>query len=172
MKNRLEFKYVKSIEDIDFFWKKRNEYMLQDVIPNDEYGDPLTKEDIEWFFSDDYKNHIMHLYKRSVDPLYIIFFYHENINVGFVDFVIYNSEDGKCFIIDYCIYKGYRNDGFGKEAFELIEQEFIRKGATYINLNVSNHRNEHFWKTNGFDKTEIKDDHGNYIYSKQLKVLD
>ncbi|WP_066498230.1 GNAT family N-acetyltransferase [Abyssisolibacter fermentans] len=172
MKNKLKFEYVETIEDIDYFWKKRNEYMLEDIIPNIEYGASLTKEGIEWFFSDNYKNHIMNLYKRSIDPLYIIFFYQENINVGFVDFVIYNSEDGKCFILDYCIHKGYRNNGFGKEAFELLEQEIIRKGAVYINLNVSNHRNENFWKTNGFGKTEIKDDHENYIYRKQLKVLD
>lgn len=161
--------YVKSDNDIKYFWDKRNEYMLKDIIPNCELGDKLTAHDIEWFFSKEYKDHIMKLYKRNIDPLFIVFINQDKSNIGFMTYIIYNSEDGKCFILDYCIYQQYRNIGIGKIAYSLLEKDFINRGAAYINLNVSNTNNERFWIDNKFSKTNIKDEQNNFIYRKDLQ---
>lgn len=169
MENNINLYYAKGNEDIEFFWKKRNEYFSKDIIPNCELGDELTEKDIEWFFSKEYKDHIMMLFERNVDPLYIVLINDNYLNIGFMTYIIYNSEDGKCFVLDYCIYQQYRNKGTGKKAFNLLEKDFITKGATYIELNVSNTNNERFWISNGFSKTNIKDEQNNFIYRKVLK---
>ncbi len=169
MENNINLYYVKSNKDIEFFWERRNEYFFKDIIPNCELGDKITEEDIKWFFSKEYKEHIMMLFDRDIDPLYIVFINKDKSNIGFVTYVIYNSEDGKCFVLDYCIYHQHRNKGIGKMAFSLLEKKFINRGATYIDLNVSNINNERFWVGNGFSKTNIKDEQNNLIYRKVLK---
>lgn len=169
--NNINLYYVKSNKDIEFFWERRNEYFIKDLIPNSELGDKINEEDIKWFFSKEYKDHIMKLFERKVDPLYIVLIKKDKYNIGFMTYVIYNSEDGKCFVLDYCIYQKYRNNGIGKKVFYLLEKDFINKGATYIDLNVSNTNNERFWIGNGFLKTNIKDDQNNFIYRKVLKTI-
>lgn len=169
MENNINLYYVKCNKDIEFFWERRNEYFSKDLIPNSELGDEITKEDIEWFFSKEYKEHIMRLFERDMDPLYIVFINKDKSNIGFMTYVIYNSEDGKCFVLDYCIYQQHRNKGIGKTAFSLLEKDFIYRGAKYIDLNVSNTNNERFWICNGFSKTNIKDEQNSFIYRKVLK---
>ena len=169
MDSNINLSYGRSKKDTEYFWERRNEYFLKDIIPNSELGDELSEEDIKWFFSKEYKDHIMRLLERNVDPLYIVFINKDKTNIGFMTYVIYNSEDGKCFILDYCIYQQYRNNGIGKIAFNLLEKDFFDKGATYIDLNVSNTNNERFWVGNGFAKTNIKDEKSNFIYRKILK---
>jgi ribosomal protein S18 acetylase RimI-like enzyme len=168
MESNINLQYINYQKDIEKFWEKRDEYFVKDIIPESESGDKLSKEDIDWFFSKEYRDHIMKLFKREIDPLYIVFINEDKDNIGFVTYVIYNSEDGKCFILDFCIYRQYRNKGVGKRTYDLLEKDFIDKGATYIDLNVSNTNNERFWAANGFLKTNIKDEHNNYIYRKKL----
>lgn len=170
MENNINLYYVNNNKDVECFWEKRNYYMIKDIIPNCNLGDEITAEDVEWFFSKGYKDHIMKLYERNKDPLYIVFINKDKLNVGFITYIIYNREDGKCFVLDYCIYKQYRDMGIGKIAFNLLEKDFISKGATYIHLNVSNLNNERFWISNGFIKTNIMDEQNNYIYRKDLNI--
>lgn len=164
---KLELYEVREQEDIDFFWQKRDQYMQEDIIPNCTLGEPLTDEDKEWFLSEAYKKHIMTLFQREIDPLHILFFIEDKTYMGFAVYVLYESEDGKCFIIDYCMDPKSRNNGKGKCYFQLLEEKFRKEGATYVALNLSNERNEKFWLENGFFKTS-KDEYGNYIYKKEL----
>ncbi len=168
MENRINLINAKDKKDLYYFWERRNEYFLGDIIPNHEMGDELTKSDIDCFFSKEYKDHIMMLFKRKTDPLYIVLINEGNTNIGFITYVIYNSEDGKCFILDYCIHPEYRSKGIGKTAFNQLQKVFIEKGATYIDLNISNRKNEKFWTSIGFAKTTIKDERNKYIYRKRL----
>ena len=168
MENRINLIYARDKKDLCYFWERRNEYFSEDILPNREAGDALTKSDIDWFFSKEYKDHIMMLFKRKTDPLFIVLINEGNTNIGFIAYVIYNSEDGKCFILDYCIYPEYRNKGIGETAFHQLEKDFVEKGAAYIDLNISNRKNEKFWTSIGFAKTTIKDERNKYIYRKRL----
>jgi Acetyltransferase (GNAT) family. len=152
---------AETVEEIDLFWEKRNEYQRSDIIPNCEK--PLTEEEINWFYSKEYKDHIMKLYGRDIDKLYLVFFEKETVKIGFSVYVTYHSEDGKCFIVDFCIYGDYRNKGYGKACFDLIRDREMRKGAAYFSLNLSNENNRRFWTSLGFYKT-APDEYGNDIY--------
>ena len=167
MAKKINLINAKNKKDIHYFWEGRNEYFLEDIIPRREEGDALTKSDIDWFFSK-YQDHIMMLFNRKTDPLCIVLINEGNTNIGFITYVIYRSEDGKCFILDYCIYPEYRSKGIGKTAFNQLEKESVENGAAYIDLNVSNRLNEKFWISMGFVKTAIKDERNKSLYRKRL----
>lgn len=162
------FVSIENEQSVEDFWRARDKYYENDVLPNCELGEPVSSEDWEWFFSQEYRDHIMKLYHRELDPLYILWIYRNNTPIGFVIYVIYHSEDGKCFIVDFCIFDSYRNKGFGRKVFDQLAKELHAIGATYIELNVSNHRNERFWLGNHFIKTDKMDEHQNHYYRRML----
>lgn len=163
MNNFITIHEAKTNEEILLFWEKRNAYMREDIIPNCTLGEPITKDEEEWFFSQEYMNHIMKLYHRKTDKLYIVFFIKDGEKIGFSVYVTYHSEDGKCFILDFCIYKQFRNKELGKKCFQLLENREVQKGTAYFALNLSNEKNERFWKSLGFIKGD-NDEYNNPIY--------
>ena len=65
--------------------------------------------------------------------------------------VIYTSEDGKCFIMDFCVYPEFRGNGMGKECARALLKWAEKNGAFYAELNYSdNVRRKHFWQSIGF----------------------
>ena len=61
--------------------------------------------------------------------------------------VIYTSEDGKCFVMEYCVYPEYRGNGTGKECAKVLLSWAKGNGALYAELNYgSNDRRLRFWK--------------------------
>lgn len=160
---------VKSKEEVDFFWNKRDQYMKEDIIPNCSLGTPLDEEDEKWFFSKEYKDHIINLFNRNTDQLKIIFFRRNNEYVGFCVYVTYISEDGKCFIVDYCIDSNHRNQGLGKQFFYLLKDYVIANGAKYFALNLSNEDNLRFWEFLKFEK-ECTDEAGNGVYVNRINI--
>lgn len=157
--------FVGNEADIALFWKMRDQYMLEDVLPNATFA-PATDEERVWFFSEEYRAHIMKLFSRETDTLRIAFLQSGGKNIGFAVYVIYHSEDGKCFIIDFCIDKAFRNQDLGTAFFAMLRAHVLHEDAAYFALNLSNENNERFWKRNGFVKTS-KDEYGNDIYEKR-----
>lgn len=161
-KKSIEIKIVNSEEEFKLFWDMHHEYLNRDIFPNDDTGLVMTEEEEEWFSSLEYKEHMQKLFSRDVDRAYPIFFVKEKRIVGFCTYCTYHSEDGKCFIIDYCIIPKHRNNNLGTNSFNEIKEIEISKGAKYFELNVSNKRNMRFWMKQGFHIDGI-DDYGNKI---------
>ena len=158
-------------DEIDEFWKKKSEYEKNDIFPYlDETGEEL-EEIISWLQSSGYYNMIMNLHSNSQEnarKLQFAYIYDDaGEYIGFIMYKIYNLEDGKCFILDFCIERAFRNMGIGSEAFNFFEQ-YVKNNedATYIALNVSNDRNKRFWKKQGF-VYQKQNTHGDEIYIKE-----
>ncbi|MBW4828447.1 MAG: GNAT family N-acetyltransferase [Clostridiaceae bacterium] len=166
MDDKLEVYEVITNEDVDLFWKYRDRYMVEDIIPNS--AEPFTREEKRWFFSQEYRDHIIDAYERKVNKLHIVFFLKNKEYVGFAAYVIYHSEDGKCFIVEYCIEPKWRNQGLGTKCFQLIERKNLKNGASYFELNFSNEDNKRFWESNGFIYA-YKDEYGSEVYMKRYK---
>ncbi|WP_187116615.1 bifunctional GNAT family N-acetyltransferase/class I SAM-dependent methyltransferase [Anaerosalibacter massiliensis] len=167
MTDKIIIKKIKSEEELAEFWKMRDQYMLQDIIPNDELGEPITKEDEEWFFSDEYRSDMNKLFQRKQDTVFPLFFIKDDIIIGFVSYCTYLSEDGECFIIDFCILPEYRNKGLGTKIFYEFSKREIRRGARYFVLNISNNRNKNFWKKQGF-QIDGQDEYGSILMRKNI----
>lgn len=71
---------VESNEDIAEFWRYRDEYITRDIFPNDTLGKPLTKEDLDWFLSKEYKDLMMKLFHRDEDKVRFVFFERDGKN--------------------------------------------------------------------------------------------
>ncbi len=164
MDNQIKIHEIITKKELAIYWEKRNAYMREDIIPNCTLGEPISKEDEEWFFSKEYYDHIMGVYSRDVDKLYIVYFELRKKNIGFCVYVTFHSEDGKCFIVDFCIFKEYRNQGLGKKCFHLLEHKELERQATYFALNLSNENNQRFWKSLGF-KESYYDEYNNLVYT-------
>lgn len=169
MNSELSLYQVKLKEEVEFFWGKRDQYMKEDIIPNCTLGSPLDEEVKKWFFSREYKDHIMNLFNRNQDQLNILLFRKNNEYVGFCVYVTYISEDGKCFIVDYCIDFNYRDQGLGKQFFYLLKDQVIAEGAKYFALNLSNENNRRFWKSLGFEKA-YTDEYGEDVYLNRINM--
>lgn len=155
----LDIRIVNSSEEFKLFWDMHSEYMNRDIFPNDEIGLKVTEEERKWFFSSEYREHMHKLFSRDVDKAYPIFFLREMEVIGFCIYCTYHSEDGKCFIIDYCILPEFRDDNLGTSFFKIVKEIEVSKGAKYFELNVSNKRNMNFWVKQGFVFNGI-DDYG------------
>ncbi len=68
------------------------------------------------------------IHKRPQDRCYYLLFYQNEQNVGFAMPVIYTSEDGKCFIMDFCVYPEFRGNGMGKECARALLKWAEKKG--------------------------------------------
>ena len=65
--------------------------------------------------------------------------------------VIFNTEDGKCFIMEYCVYPEFRGSGTGKACAAVLIDWARENGALYAELNYgSNERRFRFWESLGF----------------------
>ena len=146
-------------EQKEEFWKEKNRYLIKDVIPNMDMGAIPTREEQAWFFSKEYREQIEALCEREVDQAKAYFFVKEGKKVGFTLYCTYQSEDGKCFIFDYCIYPEFRGQGIGRECFQALRQQAEQEGAMYYELNTYSRKAKHFWELlkfqyNGFDASK------------------
>ena len=131
--------------DVTAFWEQLHTYHKRDIFPNPE------SEDLEYFIGSEYHDHMMNIHSRPQDRCYFLFFHRDGQNIGFAMPVIYTTEDGKCFIMEYCVYPEFRGNGTGKACARLLLEWAEEKGALYAELNYGGDpRRERFWKSAGF----------------------
>ena len=145
MENQITIREAITETDVAVFWEQLHTYHKRDIFP-----DP-DSEDLEYFLSSEYYDHMMKIHSRPQDRCYYLFFHRDGQDIGFSMPVIFTSEDGKCFIMEYCVYPEFRGNGTGKECARVLLDWAKENGALYAELNHgSNERRRHFWKTVGF----------------------
>lgn len=133
-----------SIENVDDFWQEQYEYLTQDGIIIDD-------EEKEYFQSDDYRQVIIDHMKRNVDTHHLVYFVQDNKRIGAASYCIYQSEDGKCFILDFWVFPEFRGKGTGHRCFDVLREYTSQNGAVYYELNCDGRDDRmRFWKSNGF----------------------
>ena len=131
------------VERIEEFWDIHIRYLVDDdIITHD--------EDIEYFTGEEYRGILESHMKRSTDKHHMVYFIEDNRRVGAASFCTYQSEDGKCFILDFWVFPEYRGNGTGHRCFEALEQYTRRDGAKYYEINSSKDDSIRFWKSIGF----------------------
>lgn len=66
------------------------------------------------------------------------------------NYCTYQSEDGKCFILDFWVFPEFRGSGMGHRCFEAFEKYTRLDGAEYYELNAEKENSIRFWKSLGF----------------------
>ena len=146
MKNQITIREAVTEQDIAVFWQQLLTYFIRDIFPNPE------DEDREYFLSDtEYRAHMQKIHDRPQDRCHYLFFHRNGQDIGFAMPVIFNTEDGKCFIMEYCVYPEFRGSGTGKACAAVLIDWARENGALYAELNYgSNERRFRFWESLGF----------------------
>ena len=146
MKNQITIREAVMEQDIAVFWQQLRTYFIRDIFPNPE------DEDREYFLSDtEYRAHMQKIHDRPQDRCHYLFFHRNGQDIGFAMPVIFNTEDGKCFIMEYCVYPEFRGSGTGKACAAVLIDWARENGALYAELNYgSNERRFRFWESLGF----------------------
>ena len=131
------------VENINDFWEIHLRYLVDDGIIDD-------PEDIEYFSGEEYRGIIKNHMVRDNDKHHMIYFVNANTRIGAAQYTIYQSEDGKCFILDFWVFPEYRGNGTGHDCFAALEKFTKSDGAIYYEINSTKDDSIRFWKSLGF----------------------
>jgi RimJ/RimL family protein N-acetyltransferase len=130
------------VENIEEFWEIQFKYLVEDNI--------IEPDDYDYFSGNEYRTTIKNHMIKEIDKLHMVYFVKNDIKIGACQFKTYQSEDGKCFILDFWLFDNYRNKGLGHECFKALEKYTKSDGAKYYEINYSNDNNHRFWLRIGF----------------------
>ena len=102
------------IEKIDEFWDIHIKYLVDDGIISDE-------EDIAYFTGEEYRGILKDHMTRSTDKQHMVYFCRDGKRIGAASYCTYQSENGKCFILDYWIFPQFRGNGTGHRCFTALD---------------------------------------------------
>lgn len=145
MQSKISIREAVTDKDIEKFWSELHIYHKRDIFPDPE------DEEREYFLDDSqYQAHIDELCLRSHDRCRRLFFSRNGRDIGFALAVIYDTEDGKCFLLEFCVFPEYRGGGTGTECACVFLDWAEENGAKYAELNINTEQRERFWHRVGF----------------------
>ena len=133
------------LERIREFWDLHIRYLIDDGIITDE-------EDEDYFSGQEYRGILEAHMRRESDPQHMVYFIRDGERIGAASYCTYQSEDGKCFLLDFWVFPQFRGSGTGHRCFEALERYTKADGARYYELNSTKEDSIRFWKSIGFVK--------------------
>lgn len=130
-------------EDLREFWDIHIKYLVDDGIISDQ-------EDIEYFTGEAYRGVLEAHMKRERDRQHMVYFLRDGMRIGAASYCIYQSEDGKCFILDFWVFPAFRGNGTGHQCFAVLERRTKADGARFYEINSEKPDSVRFWKSLGF----------------------
>ena len=152
------------VERINEFWELHIQYLVDDGIITDE-------EDAAYFTGKEYRGILEEHMIRSTDKQHMVYFCQDGERIGAASYCIYQSEDGKCFILDYWVFPRFRGNGTGHRCFAALEQYAKADGAQYYELNSTKENSIRFWKSLGFVENG-QDEYGMLLLIKRQAPAD
>ncbi len=146
MNNQITIREALTQQDTALFWEQLFRYFRRDIFPDPE------DEARDHFLNDpQYRSSIQNCHDREQDRCHYLFFHRDGQDIGFAMPVIFDTEDGKCFIMEFCVYPEFRGNGTGKACANLLLDWAKEHGASYAELNYgSDERRLRFWQRVGF----------------------
>ncbi len=147
------------VESIADFWELHFRYLIDDAIVDKE-------EDAAYFSGDEYRNTIRSHMIRETDRHHMVFFVDDHVKIGAAQYNTYQSEDGKCFILDFWVFPAFRGNGTGHKCFYALEAYTKADGAKYYEINSQKEDSIRFWKSLGFVENG-EDEYGMPLFIKR-----
>lgn len=148
-----------ALEALPAFWDAHIRYLTEDGIISDE-------EDVEYFFGDEYRSVIEAHMLRDCDRHHIVYFVRDGERIGAASYCTYESEDGKCFILDFWVFPAFRGNGMGHRCFEALERYTKADGANCYEINSEKPESVRFWKSLGFTENGV-DEYGMPLFIRR-----
>ena len=147
------------IERIDEFWTMHINYLVDDDIISDE-------EDIDYFSGHEYRDALINHMLRDSDKQHMVYFVRNGTRIGAASYCTYQSEDGKCFILDFWVFPEFRGNGTGHRCFDALQRHTQADGAIYYELNSVKDNAIRFWQSIGFVDHGV-DEYGMPLFIKR-----
>lgn len=145
MKNQITIREAAAEEEALFLDQLRI-YFERDI-----FSDPQVEGKECFSQGSQYWVQLQEIHNRPKHRCHYLFFCQGGKNIGFAMPVLYKSEDGKCFLMEFCVFPEYRGHGIGKQCVEVLLKWAKENGGTYVELNYGkNERRLRFWKSVGF----------------------
>ena len=145
MNDQISIREAITETDVASFWAQLRIYQQRDIFPDPE------DESLDYFLSEDYRSQVQAVHDRKQNPLYYLFFRRHGQDIGFAMPAIFTTEDGKCFIMEFCVYPQYRGGGTGTQCAQALLRWAKERGAVYAELNYGgDERRQRFWARLGF----------------------
>ena len=145
MNDQISIREAITETDVASFWAQLRVYQQRDILPDPE------DESLDYFLSEDYRSQVQAVHDRKQNPLYYLFFRRHGQDIGFAMPAIFTTEDGKCFIMEFCVYPQYRGGGTGTQCAQALLRWAKERGAVYAELNYGgDERRQRFWARLGF----------------------
>ena len=145
MTNPITIREAVTETEVSRFWQQMHAYHARDIFPDPE------DEDLAYFLDDaQYRAQIQQIHDRETDRCYYLLFEQDGQEVGFCLPVLYLTEDGKCFLMEFCVYPELRGNGIGTQYAQAFWQWVTAHGASYVELNAAGERRRRFWQCNGY----------------------
>ena len=109
--------------DVEAFWAQLYTYYRRDILP-----DPEDKARAH-FLGGEYRSHMPAVHDRPQDRCRYLFFVRDGADIGFALPVIFTSEDGKCFLTDFCVFPEFRGGGTGTQCAQALLQWAKARGS-------------------------------------------
>ena len=164
LKNNSDIRYIGitieeiPVERIDEFWDIQIKYLLNDKI--------IDTQDKSYYESSEYRDVLKSHMLRTPDTLHMIYFVRNGIRIGACQYCTFKSEDGKCFILDFWVFKEFRGNNTGHDCFEALNEYTKSDGALYYSLNYAKEESRRFWLSLGFEDDGI-DEYGSPLMIKR-----
>lgn len=131
-------------EERSLFWERLRAYFCRDIFPDPE------DEDRPYFLGDDYRRTMESLRTRPVHPVHWLVFSRNGQDVGFALAAVFTGEDGKCFILEFCVLPEHLGGGMGTACARTLLNWAREQGAGYAELNCTTPPRQRFWGRLGF----------------------
>ncbi len=141
------------------FWDAHIRYLIDDGIITDQ-------EDVDYFSGDEYRGIIEAHMQRGRDTHHIVYFRENGMRIGAASYCTYQSEDGKCFILDFWVFPSFRGNCTGHRCFDALEEYTKADGARYYEINSEKPESVRFWKSLGFTENGV-DEYGMPLFARR-----
>ena len=142
--NKITIREADTSREVQHFWTELNTYHIRDICPEPD------SEDREYFLGEEYRNHMDLLHSREHNKAHYLFFDRDGEEIGFAMAVIYDAEDGKCFLMEFCVYPRFRGNGTGKACAKKFLDWAAENRASYVEINCDTAQRTRFWESVGF----------------------
>ena len=146
-------------KELPAFWDAHIRYLIDDGIISDE-------EDIAYFSGDEYRGVIEAHMQRDCDRHHLVYFVRGGERIGAASYCTYQSEDGKCFLLDFWVFPAFRGNGTGHRCFAALERCTKADGARYYEINSEKPESVRFWKSLGFTENGV-DEYGMPLFIRR-----
>ncbi|MCK8061093.1 MULTISPECIES: GNAT family N-acetyltransferase [unclassified Fusibacter] len=162
---KTEMKLITLDEEMQSFWSMFDTY-INELSSIATQGDGI---ELEYYYSSEYRDAIDRIRQREEKPIRLHFIISEDTIVGFSMYQLLFDTDKNCCLMEYYFADEYKGKGFGKNAYDSLEEIIGNEGVESIELTPTNEINRRFWEARGYCMTSEIDEENKPIYKKVIK---